>query len=262
MVDLEIVTEHFPAVGGARRPSTPAGCPSIATPSINQIFSLNEGCKTATSSPEDQCSCPLRSAPPPRPKNLPFPANEKNNEKMREWLVNEFASSTFNTCPHRPLPCMSGPPLRIHVDTEAKPRTCHTPATVPVHWEKSAYEGLLRDEALGVIERVPYGEPVTWCHRAVFTRKPTGIEPRRTVDLQQLNKVCKRETYPQESPFTLARRVPSDTWKSCFDAWNGYHSLPLADEDRHLTTFITPWGRWRYKKAPQGYASSGDGYVR
>jgi len=31
---------------------------------------------------------------------------------------------------------------------------------------------------------------------------------------------------------------------------------------RHLTTFITPWGRYRYKVAPQGFLSSGDGYTR
>ena len=29
-----------------------------------------------------------------------------------------------------------------------------------------------------------------------------------------------------------------------------------------LTTFITPWGLYRYKRAPQGYLSSGDGYKR
>ena len=47
-----------------------------------------------------------------------------------------------------------------------------------------------------------------------------------------------------------------------FDAWNGYHSVPIRMEDRHLTTFITPWGRYRYKTAPQGYIASGDGYTR
>ena len=44
--------------------------------------------------------------------------------------------------------------------------------------------------------------------------------------------------------------------------WNGYHSVPLHPDDRHLTTFITPWGRYRYLVAPQGYIASGDGYSR
>ena len=50
--------------------------------------------------------------------------------------------------------------------------------------------------------------------------------------------------------------------KTTLDAWNGYHSIPLCPEDRHLTTFITPWGRYRYRTAPQGYIASGDAYTR
>ena len=46
------------------------------------------------------------------------------------------------------------------------------------------------------------------------------------------------------------------------DAWNGFHSVPLRKADRPLTTFITPFGRWRYTRAPQGFLSSGDGYNR
>ena len=64
------------------------------------------------------------------------------------------------------------------------------------------------------------------------------------------------------SPFLQARSVSHGKKKTVFDAWNGYHSVPLCEEDRHLTTFITPWGRYRYKTAPQGYIASGDGYTR
>jgi hypothetical protein len=60
----------------------------------------------------------------------------------------------------------------------------------------------------------------------------------------------------------LARSVPSQSWKTVTDAWNAYHSVPIRYEDRHLTTFITPFGRWRYVRAPQGFLSSGDGYNR
>jgi hypothetical protein len=35
------------------------------------------------------------------------------------------------------------------------------------------------------------------------------------------------------------------------DAWNGYHSVSNREEDRHLTTFYSPWGRYRYKTAPR-----------
>jgi hypothetical protein len=95
----------------------------------------------------------------------------------------------------------------------------------------------------------------------VVTRKDDG-SPRRTVDLSPMNKHCERELHTSKSPFNLARSVPDNSVKTVFDAWNGYHSVPIRAADRHLTTFTTPWGLFRYKRASQGFLSSGDGYNR
>ncbi|VDI13988.1 Hypothetical predicted protein, partial [Mytilus galloprovincialis] len=95
----------------------------------------------------------------------------------------------------------------------------------------------------------------------VVCAKKNG-KPRRTVDFQPLNVHATRETHHTPSPFHQARSVPNGKRKTVFDAWNGYHSVPIPEEDRHLTTFITPWGRYRYKTAPQGYIASGDAYTR
>ena len=86
--------------------------------------------------------------------------------------------------------------------------------------------------------------------------------PRRTVDLQALNKYGISETHHTQSSFHQARSVPHNKKKTVFDAWNGYHSVPLHPDDRHLTTFITPWGHYRYCVVPQGYVTSGDAYTR
>ena len=53
---------------------------------------------------------------------------------MKEWLLNTFSSSTFNTCPHRLLSHMSGPPVEIHVKDDTIPKAVHKPAPIPVHW--------------------------------------------------------------------------------------------------------------------------------
>ena len=50
--------------------------------------------------------------------------------------------------------------------------------------------------------------------------------PRRTVDLQGLNRMSRRETHHTTSPFNLVSRVPMGLIKSVLDCWNGYHSLP------------------------------------
>ena len=128
----------------------------------------------------------------------------------------------------------------------------HSPIPVPLHWQD---EVLDRDVRLGVLEPVPIGDPVTWCHRMVICAKKTG-KPRRTIDFQALNLHATRETHHTQSPF---HQVPQGKKKTVFDAWNG---VPLHPEDKHYTTFITPWGRYRYCTAPQGYIASGDGYTR
>ena len=275
MRDLAIINDSFPTVGNYYTSEDNnmsssdnafirvlnSGCASTSNVSLSSL-----DCNSTSQCVREcfnvvPCTCPQRECVPPRPKHLPFPALPENNNKMREWLLNKFAGSTFNTCPHRPLQQMAGPPLEIHLRDNAKPRVCHTPSSIPLHWQKKVHEDLVRDEALRVIERVPYGVTLTWCHRMVVTRKHDG-SPRRTVDLSPLNKFCSRETYSAESPFRLARRIPHDTWKTVTDAWNGYHSVPLRGSDRHLTTFITPYGRYRYLRAPQGFLSSGDGYNR
>ena len=47
---------------------------------------------------------------------------------------------------------MSGPPVAIHLATDATPKAVHTPAPVPVHWQKQVERDLCQDEELGVIE--------------------------------------------------------------------------------------------------------------
>ncbi|KAK3849659.1 hypothetical protein Pcinc_043598 [Petrolisthes cinctipes] len=42
----------------------------------------------------------------------------------------------------------------------------------------------------------------------------------------------------------------------------GYFQVKIAEEDQDLTCFITPWGRYKFKRAPMGLVSSGDEYNR
>ena len=162
---------------------------------------------------------------------------------MKTWLIERYSASTFKKCPHQQLKGITGPDIRFHIDPHAKPIAVHTPATVPLHWQEEVEQQIKDDISLGVLEKVPMGEPSFWCHRMVLARKADG-KPRRTVDLSPLNRHCLRETHHVKPPFQQAKAVPPDTYKSVTDAWNGYHSVPVHPDDRHLTTFITPWGRY------------------
>ena len=213
LIQLGLISRNFPKVGAV-------------------VESSAVKCQVAP------CGCPTRRLPPKRPQKLPFLACSENVDQMKAWYGERFAMSTFNNCPHQLLHGVTGPCLQLHVDPDALSKPAHTPAIVPLHWQEGVKKQLEDDVALGVLERVPHGEPSKWCHRMVITRKANG-GPRRTVDMSSLNKASLRETHHVKPPFQQARSIPPKTWKTVTGAWNGYHSVPLCEDDRHLTTFIT-----------------------
>ena len=266
---ITYVTDSTDKVFLSREACVELGMISKDFPTIGEMYTTHASPVMSSSVPDTKpgdskyapCGCLKREAPPPPPTKLPFPATEENRERLEQYLLDYYKSSTFNKCEHQPLPMMEVPPLRLMVDPTAKPVAYHKPIPVPLHWQDVIKAGIDQDVALGVLEPVPIGEPVTWCHRMVVGAKKDGT-PRRTVDMQPLNLHATRETHHTQSPFHQARSVPHNKKKTVFDAWNGYHSVPLHKDDYHLTTFITPWGRYRYRVSPQGYIASGDGYTR
>ena len=112
---------------------------------------------------------------------------------------------------------MEGPLLELHVDPEAKLIAVHKPIPVPLHCQQEVKASTDRDVKLGVLEAVPVGEPVTWCHRMVTARKKNS-KPRRTVDMQVRNKLAVRDTHHSQSPFHQATLVPSGIKKTTTDA--------------------------------------------
>ena len=155
----------------------------------------------------------------------------------------------------------STPPLRLYVDPQAAPKAVMSPCTIPIHWADDVKAGLDRDVRLGVIEKVPVNVPVQWCSRMLITPKSNG-NPRRVIDFTPVNKHAPRQLHHTKSPYTIATGVPANKVKTVLDNWHGYHSVPIHPDDRHLTTFITPYGRYQYKTAPQGFISAGDGYTQ
>ncbi len=108
--------------------------------------------------------------------------------------------------------------MRLMIDPNATPTVHHSPIPVPLHWQDAVKADLDRDVRLGVLEPVPIGEPVTWCHRMVICAKQNG-SPRKTIDFQPLNFHTTRETHHTQSPFHQARSVPQRKKKTVSDAW-------------------------------------------
>ena len=270
MSGLGMLPQNFPTPGCALPSKTtecsPVNDHSAITPNLHSeptssLSAVNNRNDNQQNTKTEDIPPPREPVPPP-PTEFPVRCIPENNGEIRDFLLHYYRLSVFHHRSLDPLPEMAGPPMELHVDENATPYVCHNPRPVPISWEDQYERDLLRDEAQHVIERVPFGVPVTWYHRMVLREKNDG-SPRRTIDLSPLNNYCKRETHSIESPIVVARRVPANTWKTVTDASNGYHSIPLRKSDRHLTTFATRnHGRWRYRRAVQGYVSSGDGLNR
>lgn len=253
-IQLGVVSKNFPEVSD-----------------INQVASLvntpEEGghgqcTNTGVVLPEDTpCSCPNRTLPPKDKPSLPCPPTEENLPILKKYILDRYASSAFNTCERRPLPLMNGsPPLKLFVDPKATPIAAHKPAVVPLHWKEPVKGGLDRDERLGVIKKVDVNTPIKWCSRMVVTPKPNSNEPRRVIDYSAVNLHAPRQTHAAPSPWSLVSSIPPNQYKTVLDNWHGYHSVEVAEEDRHYTTFNTEWGLYQYVTVPQGFTSAGDGY--
>ena len=195
-----------------------------------------------------------------RPTELPYSPTESNVILLKQWLLERFSGSTFNVN-RRPFPMMSGKPHHIHLLPDAIPYACHTPITVPKHWENEVKRQIDEDVRAGILRPVPTGDVTEWCARMVVVGKKDGT-PRRTVDFQKLNSFCKRETHHTFAPFDMVSGVPVHTFKTTVDAYWGFHQVDLDEASRRLTTFITPWGRYQYCRTPMGHCSASDAYTK
>ena len=82
-------------------------------------------------------------------------------------------------------------------------------------------------------------------------------------DFTGLNKYVKRPIHPFPSVDVIKNRIPASAKVFCkLDATKGYWQIDLDEGSRDLTTFITPYGRFRYCRAPIGLSSSSDEFCR
>ena len=100
--------------------------------------------------------------------------------------------------------------------------------------------------------------PVTEaCAPIMVTPKKNTDRIRMCVDLSYLNKYVLHERYQS---LTLAQAVAKIF--TVLDALKGYHQCPLDQESQSLTTFIMPFGRFKYLRAPYGICSIFEHYNR
>ncbi|KAK7105846.1 hypothetical protein V1264_017174 [Littorina saxatilis] len=102
---------------------------------------------------------------------------------------------------------------------------------------------------LGVL--VPVNTPTDWISSVVVTLKPNG-QARLCIDPKPLNKALKRNDYPMKSIDDALESMVGAKIFSHFDMRNGFWHVVLDDESSLLTTFETPFGKFRWTRMPFG----------
>ena len=113
-------------------------------------------------------------------------------------------------------------------------------------------------EKLGVITRVE--EPTDWCAGMVVVPKDDKV--RICVDLTRLNESVRRERHLTPAVDQILAQLAGATVFTKLDTNSGFWQIPLSPESALLTTFITPFGRFCFRRLPFGITSAPEHFQR
>ena len=126
---------------------------------------------------------------------------------------------------------------------------------VPLSVKQKVKEKLSDMEKKGIIIRVD--EPTEWVSRMVASTKPNG-DIRICIDPLALNKALQREMHPLPTFDDVLPELGKARVFSKVDLRNGYWHCELDEESSRMTTFQTPYGRYRWTRLPFGLKVSSE----
>ena len=150
-------------------------------------------------------------------------------------------------------------PVKIKLRSDAEAYSLMTPRRIPTPLKERVKEELDRMEKAGVIS--PITEPTDWCAPIVPVIKPNN-KIRICVDLKRLNASIRRERYILPTMDSIIPELTGAKVFSSLDAASGFWAIPLADESAKLTTFITPFGRYCFRRLCFGISSAPEIFQR
>ena len=161
-------------------------------------------------------------------------------------LTNDEIFQKYETC-FEGLGEISAP-YHIKLNPSVTP-VISPPRKIPATLRDRVRDSLENMVELGVIKRVQ--EPTQWVNAMVVSEKRSG-ELRICIDPRELNKAIYREHYQLPTQQEITSRLAGAKFFSKRDAKSGYWQIPLDEESSFLTTFNTPFGRYRFTVIPFG----------
>lgn len=144
---------------------------------------------------------------------------------------------------------------KLHVKEGAVP-VVNAPRRVPEALKSRLQQELNRMEKDRIITRVT--EPTDWVNSIVVVEKPKTGKLRVCLDPKALNSAICRPHYPMPTLDDVTANLAGASHFSILDITHAYWSIELDKESSMLTTFSTPFGRYRYLRLPFGISASSD----
>ena len=148
---------------------------------------------------------------------------------------------------------------KIELHEGAQPFSLCTPRRVAIPLRNAVRQELDRMERNGVIAKVT--QPTEWCSAMVVVPKSNN-RVRICVDLTRLNRCVKRERHPLPGVDQTLAQLAGAKLFTKLDANSGFWQIPLSPDSALLTTFITPFGRYHFRRLPFGISSAPEHFQR
>ena len=180
-----------------------------------------------------------------------------NCNSKGEGLVREFPSIFSGQ-----VSAMEGELFKISLMENAQPFSVKAPRAVPFAYREKLQQELDSLQQQDII--APVVQPTEWCAPIVVAPKKGTDDIRLCVDLSKLNRYVRRERYQSPTPAEAVADIAASEAQvfTILDAKKGYHQCLMDEQSQLLTTFLTPFGRFKYKRAPYGLSLIAEHYNR
>lgn len=151
----------------------------------------------------------------------------------------------------------AGVSFRHAVDTGSSRPVNEKPRRLQPRKMTEALAEVERMQSLNVIE--PTNSP--WAAPIVLVTKKDG-STRFCVDYRRLNDVTKADVYPLPRCDDLLNSLDGKRYFSALDLESGYWQIPMSEQDKQKTAFVTPFGAWQFKNMPFGLRNAPSTFQR